>query len=211
MKILLAALLAATANVAGAVTYDPLLDYSTASNPNGVYSYGYENTLGGALTLFSNGGAANGITTAWTSPAVDQYLGVYDVGTAILQHPGLGSLYSILRITVATASTYTISGDFANGDHATTDVHILINGTSAFDNTINGPGSQDKFGFTEILAAGSTIDFAVGNGGNGYNNDSTLLNASVSAVPEPAMWSLLIAGFAMTGFAARRRSAALAA
>ena len=33
---------------------------------------------------------------------------------------------------------------------------------------------------------------------------------SVTAVPEPATWSLLIAGFAMTGFAARRRRSGLA-
>lgn len=34
---------------------------------------------------------------------------------------------------------------------------------------------------------------------------------SITAVPEPAMWTLMIVGFAMTGFAARRRSAAIAA
>lgn len=33
---------------------------------------------------------------------------------------------------------------------------------------------------------------------------------SIEAVPEPAMWSLMIIGFGMTGFAVRRRSAAIA-
>ncbi len=34
---------------------------------------------------------------------------------------------------------------------------------------------------------------------------------SITAVPEPAAWSLLIIGFGMTGFAARRRAVAVAA
>lgn len=211
MKVLIAAVLAATATVAGAVTYDPHTGFSTASNPNGVYTYGYETTVGGALTSFSNGGAANGAGSTWTSPGVDQYLGVYNLSTTILQHPGSVGQYSVLRITVPTTSTYTISGDFANGDNATTDVHILVNGVSAFANTISGVGSFDAFGFSQTLAAGSTIDFAVGNGGNGYNNDSTYLSASVGNVPDAAVWSLMIAGFAMVGAAARRRSSALTA
>ena len=36
-------------------------------------------------------------------------------------------------------------------------------------------------------------------------------NATFNAVPEPSSWVMLIAGFGMVGFAARRRSAAIAA
>ena len=38
----------AIASVAQAATYDVSNDFSTSSNPNGVWSYGYETTLGGS-------------------------------------------------------------------------------------------------------------------------------------------------------------------
>ncbi len=210
MKFAALVLAAAIAAPAAAVTYDPHVDYTNAANPNGVYSYGFENVLGGPLTLFTSGGAANGSPASWTSPGVDQYLGVYNLSSSILQHPGPAGQYSILRITVASGGSYSVGGTFSNGDNATTDVHVLFNGVSAFDSAVSG-SLTPTFAFTQYFAAGSTIDFAVGNGGNGYNNDSTLLSALVSSVPEPATWGLMIAGFGMVGFAARRRSAAVTA
>lgn len=207
MKLLIAALLAATATTAGAVTYDPFAGFSAASNPNGVYSYGYEATLGGALTLFTTSGAANGQPSSWTSPAVDRYLGVYKLTTTLLQHPGPNGQFSILRLTLPGSGLYRISGAYSNGDNATTDVHVLTNGTGVVTGAIAGPGTSTAFDFRQRLAAGSTVDFAVGNGGNYYYYDSTLLSATVTSVPEPASWALLIAGFAMVGVAARRRSA----
>jgi hypothetical protein len=40
---------------------------------------------------------------------------------------------------------------------------------------LNLSGAANEFAFTTTLAvvAGDTLDFAVGNGGNGYNVDST--------------------------------------
>jgi hypothetical protein len=211
MKIALALLLATSATAAEAVTYNPYTGYSTASNPNGVYSYGYENTLGGSLTLFSTGGAANGQAASWTSPMVDQYLGVYKTATTILQHPGPSGQYSILRLTVPTTSTYVISGTFANGDNATTDVHVLTNGFTDFTGAIAGAGSSSAFSVSKYLAAGSTIDFAVGFGNGNYYNDSTLLDASIGTVPEPAAWMLMVTGFGLVGAVARRRAVTAAA
>jgi len=34
-----------------AANYDPAADFSLSSNPNGLWSYGYSITLGGAFTL----------------------------------------------------------------------------------------------------------------------------------------------------------------
>ncbi len=210
MKFAALLIAAAIAAPAAAVTYDPHLDYTTAANPNGVYSYGYETTLGGPLTLFSDGGAANGTPASWTSPAVDQYLGVYNLSSTILQHPGNNGQYSILRITIATGGTYNVGGAFSNGDNATTDVHVLADGVSVFDGGVTSSTSA-AFGFTQHFAAGSTLDFAVGNGGNNYYNDSTFLSALVTSVPEPATWGLMLAGFGMVGVAARRRGRAVTA
>lgn len=203
---ILAAVIAAPA---AAVTYDPHADFSTAANPNGAYSYGYEASLGGPLTLFTTGGPTNGQPQAWVSPAVDQYLGVYNLPSTLLQHPGASGQYSILRITLGASSTYKINGGFSNGDNASTDVHILANGASIFDGGVNGSGSFANFGLSQYFTAGTTIDFAVGNGGNGYNYDSTFLSASVASVPEPATWAMMLGGFGIAGATLRRRRAAV--
>ena len=205
MKIAALVIAAALAAPAAAVTYDPHADFSTAANPNGAYTYGYEATLGGTLTNFTNGQAQS-----WTSPSVDQYLGVYNRSTTLLQHPGPAGQYSVLRITVATTGQYVVNGVYSNGDNASTDVHVLTNGVAAFNGAVNGASSSSSFGFTQLLAAGSTVDFAVGNGGNGDNNDSTLLSATVGSVPEPASWALLIAGFGLVGAVKRRQRGAVA-
>ena len=43
-----------------------------------------------------------------------------------------------------------------------------------------------------------------------YSNDSTGVNLTLTAVPEPATWGLMIAGFGMVGAALRRRTAVAA-
>jgi hypothetical protein len=214
-----AALLIAAMTLAGAIAapaaagiYDTHLDFSDAgSNPHGVYTYGYQTTLGGALTAFTYGGAINGQPGAWTSPSVETYLGVYDTGGSTLLHPGPTGQYSILRFTVAVAGTYLINGAFGSEGGNTTDVHVLFDGSTVFSGLSDGSHLSTGFSFSQAFTAGQTIDFAVGNGGNGYQGDSTLLSATL-AVPEPASWALMISGFAMIGAAARRRrSLALAA
>lgn len=63
-------------------------------------------------------------------------------------------------------------------------------------------------------ASGLVQRFTIPAGGNSvsfYINDDKLtdnqggISLSIAAVPEPASWALLIAGFGMIGFAARRR------
>ncbi len=203
----LAALAIALAGTAAqAVTYDPAAEFSVAGNPNGNYTYGYAASLGGALTPYTVSGTnVFGVYSAWQS-TVDTFLGVYrfNSNNTLILHPSYFGLISVLRFTAPTTGTYAINGSFANGDNASTDVHVLLNGVSAFDGTI---GTTAPFALSQSLTAGSTIDFAVGFGSNGnYFNDSTFLAASISVVPEPATWTLLIGGFAMTGGALRRRA-----
>ncbi len=64
-----------------------------------------------------------------------------------------------------------------------------------------------------VTAHGSTavLEFKsqVTGGLPSYGNEIT--NVTLTAVPEPATWALLMVGFGMTGFAARRRSRTIAA
>ncbi len=63
----------------------------------------------------------------------------------------------------------------------TKDVHVQHDGVdvaSGFIN-LNGGGNTFQSNLTVVVSAGDTIDFAVGNGGNGYTSDSTALSATV--------------------------------
>jgi len=98
-----------------------------------------------------------------------------------------------------------ISGDFAADDSAT----IFLNGVQIG----SGGGFSFITGFgatTGFVAGVNMLTFVVLNSGGG----PTGLNVDVSGVafvPEPATWGLMIAGFGMVGYAARRRRAAVTA
>jgi hypothetical protein len=79
----------------------------------------------------------------------------------------------------------------------TTDVHVLFNGNSVFDDFVEGVAGSRGVGFARRLSLrqGDTIDFAVGFGRNGsFFNDSTALAATASPIPEPSTLLLLSVG-----------------
>ena len=79
--------------------------------------------------------------------------------------------------------------------------------TAAADATQRRTASG-SFGNTLSLNAGDVLDFSVGFGANGnYFFDRTGINASVSAVPEPASLLLLLSGaMILVGVASRART-----
>lgn len=130
--------------------------------------------------------------------------------------------------------------DYSYGDqiaiNSTTSVNhpssvLIINGRSLAGGTIamnatfatrTGPNlftpgvyfnSFDLSAAADELSGGSNGSFSIGGNGLGSNyyfNTSTV-SMQVAAVPEPASWAMLIAGFGLVGAAARRRRAAVAA
>ena len=63
--------------------------------------------------------------------------------------------------------------------------------------------------FIPVIAGTFQLTFAGGGGGNA-NIGPILDNVLVTQVPEPTTWAMLIAGFGLVGFAARRRRQASA-
>ena len=98
-------------------------------------------------------------------------------------HPGPSGEFSVIRWTAPTTATVSIAGSFTGTDccATTTDVHVLRNGVSLFDNSVNGFGATVSFSATVSIQAGDTIDFIVGFGSDGnFFNDSTGLDAVIS-------------------------------
>lgn len=135
-----------------------------------------------------------------TSVDGDDTLQVYGVNTnGSLVNLGYGTGFSSTA-NAAVAASATIRGG--------------AGGTLLGNTFSNANGGTNTFGldidtrFTRYVLttrAGGHVNF-LGTGGQGY-----AVSAITAEVPEPATWGLMIIGFGMVGFAARRRKAAFAA
>src|SRR6185436_13482233 len=102
----------------------------------------------------------------------------------LIVHPLNSGAFSVVRFVATSSDSFTITAGFQVRDRrsTTTDVHVLKNGVSLFADAISGfgPGSNKAFTATTSLVAGDTLDFVVGNGQNGFTQDSTSLAVTIS-------------------------------
>ena len=166
------------------VTYDATKDFSATTNPNGVWTYGYETTGGAAFVPYTAT-----ISTFWVgniggdgTPVVGVNSRGYpafgvDPGQLAL-HPGPSGQPAVLRWTAPAGidPLISIAGQFFAGDNGTMQVGIFLNndwGTPLFQATDHG-----SFSLSRSVSAGDTIDFAVY---GGYSSGSTPLDAVITA------------------------------
>jgi hypothetical protein len=92
-------------------------------------------------------------------------------------HPGPNGEYSVIRWTAPQAGFLSLTTMFSGLVYVgptTTDVHVLLNGISLFDDVVEGFSATSSFSAARTVAFGDAIDFAVGFGSNRtYFNDST--------------------------------------
>ncbi len=142
--------------------------------------------------------------------------GLYLVGNAATT-PGT-PVYTSSSIAIVAGKTYTFGGFFSNAypdSPAQIDFLVSLDGgpaTSIGSYTIAaGAGVWNAASFTfysgtATSAVLSFVDLNTAGGGNDFGIDDITL----TAVPEPATWGLMIVGFSLVGFAARRRTAVTA-
>lgn len=201
LSYLFAALLSSTTVQAG----NAAAEFSATSNPAGVWSYGWTVALGSSFTLFTNRissggsdfwygnqpslGGNPGYPTVWRSADIPNDM--------LLEHPGPAGEYAVLRWTSPIDQTISVSAEFTAQDpHPTsTDVHLLLNGVSLLNGSINSASDIVSFLQAVSFKQGDKLDFAVGYGSNNnYFFDATGIRATVGAVPEPATISLCLTG-----------------
>ena len=101
-------------------------------------------------------------------------------------HPGPNGMHPQLLLTLPSSGTVRIvASAFAmdvagcGGVGATTDVHAFVDGTQVWSGNV-AVGSSPSVAVTAAVSAGSIVSFGLGDGGNGYYCDLTLLVATVT-------------------------------
>ncbi len=198
--------------------YNPSTAFSPTSNPNGVWSYGFEEVpLGSPFTLLP---VPISVPTV-PGPSIDSWqiagygtMGVFHNGTAATQlmatgtdnaifdpgvlamHPGPNDQFAMVQFSAPTAGFYSIQGVFEGIDTAmvSTAVFLLHNNAVVANGVVPGAYlATDSLTSGPIyLNVGDTLTYAVG--GGPFHDMTALINAQVSAVsaiPEPSSLVLL--------------------
>ena len=193
------------------------VDFSPTLNPNGVWRYGWENSLGGTFSTFTKATTFSGVN-AWYGneppigilpgyPIIWRSIAASEILTA---HPGQAGEYAILRWTSPVTGYADISALFMQNANnpTTTDVHVLLNGASLFDGTVAGTIHSPPYSGSQIFVnAGNSIDFAVGYGSNhSIDYDTTDMKISVAVTPVPEASAAYLFSFGLVMLAFRQRS-----
>lgn len=216
MKLLAAAVTAfalAASAPAMAATYNATTEFNgVQGGTSGAWTYGLiSGDTFSELTALGGGAYFGRPGANFDTPLI----GYADGNGDLLMHPGEFGELIVLRFTALTAGNYNAQFTARLTDNScpqctsTDGVLASLNGVSAVINRPEGYAPV-TLNFSGFRNAGETIDFALAPRAN-YGWDSTRASAIVStsgAVPEPASWALMLAGFAGTGTllrASRRR------
>ena len=211
---LVAALLPLSAFGQATSSYNAVKDFALSTNPNGQWSYLYNNAL---MKTSINATTSTG-QVAWQAEVLDGYaiqvgtiLGsspfVYNLGNGdtfdfptdhLYMSPWLGNV--TVRFTAPSAGQYMVTGDFLGieTEQASHPVEILVNGSSVMAMTLSSYNQKIPFSFSQTVKAGDTIDFVnVGSGAQlGY---LTGMTATIVPVGPPILSNVISAG-AFAGF-----------
>jgi hypothetical protein len=157
----------------------------------------------------ANGGFETGDFSGWTANAVSFPMSVQtspvEAGTYAAQIAGYASGPDLLSQTVADTAgqSYLLSFWRYIGDgNPQTSMTVTWNGIQVFSELNTGPFNTYQNITAAVVGTGSdTLMFATVND----PNYTYLDNVSVSAVPEPSTWVMMLLGFAGLGFMAYRR------
>ncbi len=184
----------ATANPNGVWSYGYETEFGSDFTPlSGVQErVGSTDTLGGFSWFLNSETVGPDMTTVEVDlPSLGGNLSgaTIEAGTIVwpadmlLLHPGLGDQLAVLRWTAPEDGNYRVDGAFQSLEQTSVDVHVVVSGQEGeeLSGSVLGPNGRAGFGFRLIaVTAGTTVDFLVGPGQNGRDNDSTGLQVVIS-------------------------------
>jgi hypothetical protein len=213
-RLVIALVLAMTSHSAHAVVYDWIEGIDGEQNPSasGLWSYGsmfvlgstFEHAESSTATTYdgeytsvfwldddSQANLEANVTPNWV---FDPYGGGRAPNSMTL-HPGSSSEYAVLRFTAPIDDAYTFDITFTGNSSVGTssDAAVLVNGATMFSGAVTSARVDQVLGVGQHfvtdaplqLSAGSTIDIAVGAGGNGYAYDLTGISGWIAGASGP--------------------------
>ncbi len=191
------------ATIVPVVVYDLAADYSTTDNPTGPWSYGSMPRALGGLTLFDHQATAplepgadavsywNTGASSWagyhaifanldSAPALVSEELTVEPGEVVL-HPSNSGDYAVARFTAPVDGTYELSATFdaIDGQAKLADARVMLD-----DQTVCGANAMQDLSLTcdrrMTMTAGQTLDFMVGNGGDGFHDDAVAVDIVIS-------------------------------
>jgi hypothetical protein len=207
---------------ARAASYNAVADFQTASNPGGVWSYGYSPAGGSgySLVLFDylitsavgTGWGKSDYNTLnapliWKNTSSEKFAGVAPGQLSLHPGPEPSGDFTVLRFTAPVTSLYDVVGRFFAGDIGSMNASIVLNGNVGsplkyFSDTTD----QSVFHLAPVsILQGQTVDFVVGNNGSFYYGNTPISVTVTAVVPEPETYATMLAGLGLLGFVAARR------
>jgi hypothetical protein len=208
------------AQPAAAVTYDAFSSFNATQGAGG-FTYGVYNDSTNAFSAFTQSAGCSGyisnticlndgaLPAAFKSTSGAHQSGSVIVpGDALILHPGpdAGEDSAVL-FTAPTAGIYNISISTFVADNNPSGVNIYIFSPTFGSQpitTLDSTHTSYSLNTAGPLFAGEQIGIAVNYDGV-YYDDSTGVNFTLSSVPEPATWTMMLTGFGIAGAALRRR------
>ena len=188
-----------------AQNYNPATSFekgwTSQSNPNGVWSYGYSSGFTNRIALYDktvqigvNGPNAqywlSSSVDAGTSPAAEYNDGpafgdgnVNFLANEFVLVAGIGGQYSDLLFTAPVSGEYSIAGNFRGAQYGVgTVAGIVANGKVVFQSSVTSVGQLAPFQITLSLQAENTVAFSVGPG-SGSQNTGLSVNITKPCAP----------------------------
>jgi PEP-CTERM motif len=218
--------------LASAATYDALTQWNPTTNTStSLWRYGTSTTLAGTFTnMPTHGSQVSTPAYDWwsfTGPFIGPVMGFNSSGSTItfatptaliwpadevLIAPGAKNgtpSFITLRWLAPESGLYDINGKFSDLQRASVITDILVGGASLSSGSFAGVSAHQgdhPFQLSKVfLGQGQTVDFVVGSLGED-GNDVLGIQATISAVPEPAAVVLFGLGAAGLIVIARRRT-----
>jgi len=176
-------------------TSDLANDWSSTTNPNGAWSYGWEASPGQAFNLYDvcdtsifegspiwySSSLGGHPPEVWKNTGSGSYNYVQPGEVSL--HPGSpdsGGQFSVVRWTSPLAGNVSINGYFGAGDIGMMSYFIYKNSTTPPIFELDNTYADGNFTLTDNISPGDTLDFMIG---EGYGYGSTPLHATITVTP----------------------------